>query len=325
MKEVIQSPFRDCLAHLKRVPDSMEFRGKTYHFLNHYYVCDESGEEFTDEITGNINFSQVYNQYRADNNIPFASEIVKLREICKLTKADMGRVLGFGENQYYHYELGEVPSPSNGRLLRTMIENRKALEDAIKDSPIKDCNKEKALKSLAGQSEIQAADSLIAGLIFPAKHNIYNGYTMTDANKVRQMVLFFLGRMNQGYKTALNKLMFYSDFMMYRENGVGISGLTYSALPHGNVPNNFKLLYGLFNEVDEVDADIPYFRPLCKSNTSVFNENELQILEYVADNMAHQTSSRLSEINHQEDAWLKYHHDPKLLIPFSEAFTLKSI
>ena len=98
MKEVILSPFRDCQAHLKRVPDTMEFRGKTYHFLNHYYVCDESGEEFTNEETGAINFAQVYNQYREENNIPFIGEIVKLREDCMLSKTDMGRLLGFGEN-----------------------------------------------------------------------------------------------------------------------------------------------------------------------------------------------------------------------------------
>lgn len=84
----------------------MEFRGKTYHFLNHYYVCDESGEEFTDEATGEINFAQVYNQYRED---------------CQLSKADKGRLLGFGENQFYRYELGEVPSPSNGRLMRRSL------------------------------------------------------------------------------------------------------------------------------------------------------------------------------------------------------------
>ena len=60
----------------------------------------------------------------------------------------MGRLLGFGENQYYYYELGDVPSPSNGRLLRTFIDNREALISAIRESSIKNNNKEKALKSL---------------------------------------------------------------------------------------------------------------------------------------------------------------------------------
>lgn len=325
MKEVILSPFRNCEAHLKRVPDTMEFRGKTYHFLNHYYVCDESGEEFTDEATGEINFAQVYNQYREENNIPFVNEIVKLREDCQLSKADMGRLLGFGENQYYRYELGEVPSPSNGRLMRTLIDNRDALMCAIQESSIKDSNKEKALSALNKLTAKENEDRTIYNLLFPVKRSIYNGYAITNVNKVRQMILYFLGHMNVGYKTALNKLMFYADFLMYKEHCVGISGLSYSALPYGNVPNNFKVLYGIFDEVDEIDDERPYFKPLTVCDLSVFNENEVIVLEYVAEKMAKQASAALSETNHMEDAWLKYKHDTKLLVPFSEAFSLRAL
>ena len=325
MKEIILSPFRNCEAHLKRVPDTMEFRGKTYHFLNHYYVCDESGEEFTDEATGEVNFAQVYNQYREENNIPFVNEIIKLREDCHLSKADMGRILGFGENQYYHYELGEVPSPSNGRLMRTLIDNREALMSAIRESSIKNSNKEKALRALENLSLVESEESMISKLIFPVKRSIYNGYALTSVNKVRQMILYFLERMNVGDKTALNKLMFYADFLMFKEYGVGISGLTYSALPYGNVPNHFKVLYGVFDEVEEVDDEKPYFKPLSVCDMSVFNDNEIKVLEYVADKLARQASTALSETNHQEDAWLKYKHDTKLLVPFSEAFSLKAL
>lgn len=325
MKEVILSPFRNCEAHLKRVPDTMEFRGKTYHFLNHYYMCDESGEEFTDEATGEINFAQVYNQYREENNIPFVNEIVKLREDCQLSKADMGRLLGFGENQYYRYELGEVPSPSNGRLMRTLIDNREALICAIQESSIKDSNKEKALSALNKLTAKENEDRTIYNLLFPVKRSIYNGYAITNVNKVRQMILYFLGHMNVGYKTALNKLMFYADFLMYREHCVGISGLSYSALPYGNVPNNFKVLYGIFDEVEEIDDERPYFKPLTVCDLSVFSENEVRVLEYVAEKMAKQASTALSETNHLEDAWQKYKHDTKLLVPFSEAFSLRAL
>lgn len=303
----------------------MEFRGKTYHFLNHYYMCDESGEEFTDEATGEINFAQVYNQYREENNIPFVNEIVKLREDCQLSKADMGRLLGFGENQYYRYELGEVPSPSNGRLMRTLIDNREALICAIQESSIKDSNKEKALSALNKLTAKENEDRTIYNLLFPIKRSIYNGYAITNVNKVRQMILYFLGHMNVGYKTALNKLMFYADFLMYREHCVGISGLSYSALPYGNVPNNFKVLYGIFDEVEEIDDERPYFNPLTVCDLSVFSENEVRVLEYVAEKMAKQASTALSETNHLEDAWLKYKHDTKLLVPFSEAFSLRAL
>ena len=139
------------------------------------------------------------------------------------------------------------------------------------------------------------------------------------------MILYFLNHMDIGYKTALNKLMFYADFLMYKGHGVGISGLTYSALPYGNVPNNFKVLYGIFKEVDEIDEEKPYFRPLCKYDASVFNDQEQEVLKCVADKMAKQSCTILSETNHKEDAWLKYKNDSKLLVPFSEAFSLRAL
>lgn len=303
----------------------MEFRGRNYHFLNHYYVCDESGEEFTTEEAGEINFAQVYNQYREENNIPFVNEIINLRKDCQLSKADMGRILGFGENQYYRYELGEVPSPSNGRLMRTLIDNREAFIRTIVDSSIKESNKEKAVNALKELDVADRKDKMIYDLLFSMKRSIYNGYAIASVNKVRQMVLYFLEKMPFGYKTALNKLMFYADFFMYKENGVGISGLTYSALPYGNVPNNFKLLYGLFDEVEEIDAEKPYFKALQTCDMSVFNDKEIEVLEYVSGKLAEMSSTALSAINHKEDAWLNYRYDTKMLVPFSEAFALRAI
>jgi len=168
-------------------------------------------------------------------------------------------------------------------------------------------------------------DKVIYSLLFSVKRNIYNGYAIASVNKVRQMVLYFLGYMPMGYKTALNKLMFYADFLMYKEHGVGMSGLTYSALPYGNVPNNFKVLYGLFDEVEEIDGEKTYFKALRVCDMSVFDENEIKVLEYVASKMAKLSCAKLSEINHKEDAWLKYNQDTKLFVPFSEAFTLKAL
>ena len=99
-------------------------------------------------------------------------------------------------------------------MLRTFIDNRGALLSAIKESSIKENNKVKALQSLEELYKIQLAEKTISDLLFPVKQNINNGYALMSVNKVRQMILFFLGKMNMGYKTALNKLMFYADFLM---------------------------------------------------------------------------------------------------------------
>ena len=43
------------------------------------------------------------------------------------------------------------------------------------------------------------------------------------------------------YKTKLNKLLFYSDFINYYLNGTSISGAKYVHLPYGPVPDSYKV------------------------------------------------------------------------------------
>ena len=52
------------------------------------------------------------------------------------------------------------------------------------------------------------------------------------------------------------------------------------------VPNKFKVLYGIFDEVDEIDCEKPYFKPLSVCDLSVFNENDIKVLEYVAEKIS---------------------------------------
>lgn len=49
MEEVIKSPFRNCMAHLKKESSEAEFRGRKYKYTNYSYVCAGSGIEFTNE------------------------------------------------------------------------------------------------------------------------------------------------------------------------------------------------------------------------------------------------------------------------------------
>lgn len=117
----IQSPFRDCKAHLKTVPSEAEFRGRKYQFINHYYVCDESGIEFFDSGLGGVNMNQIYDQYRRENDIPFVSELVDYMDMNNLSETDMNNALGLPQGTFHRYVLGEVPSLEIGNKLRNLI------------------------------------------------------------------------------------------------------------------------------------------------------------------------------------------------------------
>lgn len=120
MEEVIKSPFRNCMAHLKKESSETEFRGRMYQYTNYFYVCDESGIEFTNEALGDINTRQIYDQYRQEHNIPSTSELKEYRHSNHYTLDDMDDLLGVENGTFYRYELGEVPTLELGLKLRSL-------------------------------------------------------------------------------------------------------------------------------------------------------------------------------------------------------------
>ena len=60
----MKSPFTGNEMKVVKEWRKMTFRRETYRILFHYYVCDETGEQFEDEDFANLNYNQVVNQYK---------------------------------------------------------------------------------------------------------------------------------------------------------------------------------------------------------------------------------------------------------------------
>ena len=117
---------------VKIFPDTVTFRGKQYKVLNIAFI-DECGEEFTTTESDAIWYNQATAQYRQEHGIPFPDEIRAVREKYGLSAAAMSEVLGFGANQWRLYEQGEVPSESNGKMIRSIM-NPKVMLDIVEHS-----------------------------------------------------------------------------------------------------------------------------------------------------------------------------------------------
>ena len=114
-------------------PDSETYRGEKYDFIYISFRDDAEGESYTTTESDGIWLNQVTNQYRAKHGIPYTDEIVALRERYGLSASKMSVILGFGANQYRLYEMGEVPSESNGKMIRSAM-NPKVFLDLVKSS-----------------------------------------------------------------------------------------------------------------------------------------------------------------------------------------------
>lgn len=310
----MKSPFTGGNSTLHQEPRTLEYRKEDFPVVYHYYICDDTKEQYTDDGLDLINMNQVHNQYREKYGIPFPEEIRNVRELYELSAAKMAEVLGIGINVYRNYEAGEIPSVSNGRLIQM----------------IKDPNEFRRLlyvsKNEFGEDEFgkinKKIDSAMHGwnmtqqifetrLLGEKRPSIYNGYRVADLDKITNIVLFFSERLRP-FTTKMNKLLFYADFFHFKKTCFSISGLKYKAIQMGPVPKNYGSIYDYAINGEYIDVhEVPFekyvgeqFVPAGKSfNKEIFSETELDVLESVAQYFAKKNVAEVIDLSHKEDAW----------------------
>lgn len=334
----MKSPVTGKEMKLIRERRSMDFRKETFEIVFHYYKCEDSGEQFTTTTLDEVNINQVYNQYRNRFNIPFPDEIIKIREKYGLPAARMSEVLGLGVNSYRQYEAGEIPSIANGKLIQmaddprsfiNMVELCTTLDDKLKTRYIQ---KAQALQEeiMRNQSALNFKEYLLGSHVA----DIYSGYRKPDFEKFTEMVVYFSEK-TAPFKTKMNKLLFYADFLMFKQSCFSISGARYRAINMGPVPNNFQSIFEYLSNKSIIDIYTTEFpngytgeqfkaRNDRKFNSELFSEDELETMEKVADVFKESSTNEIIEISHLEEA-LKKNERNKGVISYEFAFDLNNI
>ena len=315
-------------------PDTMTFRGEKFDCIYTSYRDDESGESFTTTESDSAWWNQVTNQYRAKYGIPYTDEIIDVRKRYGISAAKMSQILGIGVNQYRLYEQGEVPSVSNGRMIRSVM-NPKVMLEMVESSKNEMSKSEYArmvckVKAVIAESEAYKLEQYEMRRLFSVPRGAENGYAQISIDRLKNILLFFISKGNGVFFTKMNKLLFYADFMAYRVTGKSVSGLAYKAIAHGPVPVRWDRIYSFFDEIDQEIVQFSDGREGTKlvsklsPDMAEFSDDELKILEYVSQRFKNETPTQISETSHEEEAWKKYKDSDKL-ISFEMAFTLKAI
>lgn len=326
----MKSPFADCEAIKKIEYRTTKFRGEEYGYYYHYYQCEKTGAIFTTDEIDAVSVNQVYNQYRAAHNIPYTEEIHMIRKAYGISASKMSQILGWGDNQYRLYENGDMPSLNNGKQLRA-IQTPSIFCTFVDLSQLSETEKEtikkRAMNSLFAVDE---KTKLVHSLIFGKEEGKYEGYTYQSLGKLKNVMLFFIGKIGNVFQTMMNKLLFYADFLSYKEYGHGLTGLSYYANNFGPVPKHWDKVFSLTEDItkDVISCDNGNEGYILLSNMpydeNEFTEQELKVLNAIAAKFSSCTPSRISAISHQEDAWKDNIGEHKM-IDYSYAFRLKAV
>lgn len=333
----MKSPITGQEMTLQREERELTFRKESFPIQYHYYRCETSGEQFTSTELDELNTQQLYNQYRDRYNLPFPADIQRIRETYGLSAAKVSEVLGFGVNSYRNYEQGEVPSQSNGKLIqlannprqfRSLVEITDALSEEVKAKLLRKIDhlieeKENRLLSFDVESYL-----LSKGL-----PDEYSGYRTPSLARLTEMVVFFTERLLP-WKTQMNKLLFYADFLLFQRTCFSMSGTRYRAITMGPVPDNYNSIFEYMannNAVSIQTTDFSnggigeQFKPQTgrKFDAELFNEKEVQTLMEVAERFRKVSTAEIIEISHRERAWME-NEGGRRLISYRWAFDLAS-
>lgn len=318
----MKSPFTGGEVILRYERRKIMFRKEMYEYTHGYYVCVDTGEEFTTTELDEVNLIQVYNQYRVKYGIPFPDEMKSIRHRYGVSALAMARILGMGENQYRLYENGEMPTVSIGRMISS-IRNKETFANILEEA--KGSLEENEYQRILNKLRLMRPEETEWNL-GDSKRSIDNGYARVTFGRVKNTILYFLEKCGDVGYTKMNKLLFYADFTNYRLYGTGITGLQYMAIQYGPVPVNWTRIYNSFDDIEvkvyETSEGERYeMHPLVAPDLQSFSAEELGVLEDIAERFGKLSAKKLTEISHKESGWInnqETHH----LIPYSYAFAL---
>lgn len=314
----------------------VSFRKELFEVPYQYYLCEDTGEQFTTTALDEMNIQMVHNQYRVKNHVPLPEEIQAIREKYEVSASRMGEILGFGPNTYGQYEKGDLPSMANSKLIR-MADDPIKFKDIVEDWETTSDNAKAELKKriqrlIKDKNPFDIdLESYFMGGNDPSE---FTGFKTPDFDKLSEMIVFFAQEVSC-YKTKMNKLLFYADFANFRQCGHSISGGKYKAIPYGPVPNSFESIFETLARQDVIDLDYEELpeggqkqflkgrldRPF---NKEKFSERELTVLYMVKEKFKKTKPSEIVQISHKEKAWTE-NEKSRSFISYSFAFELKGV
>jgi len=136
-----------------------------------------------------------------------------------------------------------------------------------------------------------------------------------NLKKFKEVLLYVLGRVgakpNVG-ETVLYKLLYFIDFNYYEKYEEQLIGATYIKNHHGPTPIEFQAIVNEMIEKKEIEAvKSKYFEHMQKKylphrdpDLSVFNANEIQVIDDVLQKLSGMNASTISAYSHQDVPWI---------------------
>jgi len=140
------------------------------------------------------------------------------------------------------------------------------------------------------------------------------GAREVNERKLREMIKY-ISMLSEGDKnfgrTKLNKILFYCDFIAYRNLGKSISGNGYHKQQYGPVPHNIGRVLnkmiddGEMAEIPRIAGSYEQKRPaaLKEADLSIFTQDEISLIDAMVGRLFRFSATKVSDLSHEFIGW----------------------
>jgi len=323
-------------ANIISLEEVFNIRGEDVVVKSSVLRCDKCKQDIFDEELDEKNLELAYAEYRRKHNLLLPMEIREIREKYDLSQRSLGRLLEWGEITVNRYENGAIQDAAHNDILKFISDPENMLKIYEKNNHLLPLNVKMSLKKridelIRKEAEPHFRISLERYLSSNKAIDEFSGYREFDLGKMMNMILYITQSLGGVFKTKINKLLWYMDFLHFKEFSVSIAGNRYIHLPYGPIPDNYDLIIGvMINEkllekeeiIFEKGVTGEKLKAFSIYDDNSFNESELKVMNFVIEYFKNFTCKQISEYSHKEKPYRKTRDNERISYEFSSELSL---
>ena len=322
---------------VRSMDESFQVRGEKVDIKSEVATCNECGSKvFNQELDGR-NLTLVYSTYRKKHNLLSPTDIVCIRKKYSLSQRALALLLEWGEVTVNRYENGAIQDPAHDEVLMFISEPRNMKRLFEKNNHLlSKTTRERARRKLDelinNELNPDVRLSLLQSCLSSSQTvDEYSGFTTFALEKMINMIVYIAEKSGGVFTTKLNKLLWYADFLYFKEYSISISGSSYCHLPLGPVPTDYKWIIAaaigesLLSEEEIIfsrEATGTQFRALTSADKSHFSKEEIKIMDFVIHYFRGYNAREIKEKSHKEKAYQETRSNERISYKYAAALSI---
>ncbi len=315
-----------------KVIDNEVFKNEEVSFYATYEYCSNADEYLETEEMIKINSLSMKDAYRKKMGLLTSGEIISIREKYGVSQKDFSEVLDWGRATITRYENHQVQDRAHDDVLRKIDSDPKWFLEMLNRAkgriPDKASKKyyRRAIEQFKEKRNQYLIDSIQA-IYADYDDEDFSGRAQLNLKKVVEMINYLAMNVDSLHKVKLMKMLWYSDNLHYKRNGSSISGLVYSALPNGAVPEGYEqivLLQGVSFDTVRYGENIAYrFKPSPGFEIKELAQSEIEALDGAISQLGHLNTDEIVKRMHEEEADIHTNSNGIISYSFAEKLSIE--